>query len=110
MRPALPGLVAAVAAAAIEIPEVPIVANASATELRDAPSIREELGAQIAQPVRWHESVKLMADAGVTTFIEIGPGKVLTGMVKRLVPGATLRNIGTLTEATAESGATAVAS
>lgn len=110
MRPALPGLLAAVERAAIETPAVPVIANASARALRSVAAIREELGAQIAQPVRWHESVRLMADAGVTTFIEIGPGKVLTGMVKRLVPGATIRNIGTLAEALVEPEAPVVAS
>jgi [acyl-carrier-protein] S-malonyltransferase len=93
MRPAAEGLSRAVAAANILTPEVPVVANASAEAMRDAAPIRDELCAQVATAVRWHESVTLMAASGVSTFIEFGPGRVLTGMVKRLAPGATLINV-----------------
>jgi len=96
MRPAAEGLTAAVAAANIATPDVPVVANATATAMKDEAAIRNELWAQVATAVRWHDSVTLMAAAGVTTFIEFGPGRVLTGMVKRLIPTATLRNIGGL--------------
>jgi [acyl-carrier-protein] S-malonyltransferase len=99
MAPAVPGLKAAVEAASIESAAVTLIANATATPISDPQAIRQELGAQIASAVRWHESVARMAEAGVTTFIEFGPGKVLTGLVKRLVPGATLLNIGTFREA-----------
>ena len=102
MRPAVAGLVAAVSKAAIQAPEVPVVANASAALLRDAEAIRRELGAQIAQPVRWHESVTLMATSGVTRFIEFGPGKVLTGFARRLAPGATLLNISGIADVAAQ--------
>jgi [acyl-carrier-protein] S-malonyltransferase len=101
MLPAVDGLVKAVAVAPIQDPEVPVVANTTAQSLWDAAAVQDELGRQIAQPVRWHESLALMAGAGVTTFIEFGPGRVLTGLAKRTVPGATLVNIGTLAEANA---------
>jgi [acyl-carrier-protein] S-malonyltransferase len=93
MRPAAAGLAAAVNRAVLRAPEVPLVANTSAVALKDVKAVRQELGAQIAQPVRWHESVTLMATSGVTRFIEFGPGKVLTGLARRLVPGATLLNL-----------------
>ncbi len=96
MRPAAKGLADAVAAAIVATPDVPIVANATATEMKDVAAIRDELRAQVATAVRWHDSVTLMAAAGVTTFIEFGPGRVLTGMVKRLAPTATLINVGGL--------------
>jgi [acyl-carrier-protein] S-malonyltransferase len=93
MRPAAAGLADAIAAARIDTPEVPVVANASAEAMTNADAIREELRRQVASAVRWHESVTLMAAAGVTTFIEFGPGRVLTGLVKRLAPGANLINV-----------------
>ena len=93
MRPAAAGLAEAVASAPISDPTMPLVANASATALTTAQAVREELGAQVARPVRWHESVTLMAAAGVTRFIEFGPGRVLTGLARRIVDGAELVNI-----------------
>jgi len=93
MLPAVDGLKSAVALADIEAPLVPVVANASAKAMIDTQAVRDELGAQVARPVRWHESVSLMARAGVTTFVEFGHGKVLTGMARRLVPGSTLVNV-----------------
>jgi [acyl-carrier-protein] S-malonyltransferase len=93
MRPAADGLAGAVADAKVETPDVPVVANATAAAMTDADAIRDELCAQVATAVRWHDSVTLMAAAGVTTFIEFGPGRVLTGMVKRLAASATLVNV-----------------
>ena len=80
-------------------PEVPVIANATATPMIQAAAVREELGAQVAQPVRWHASVTLMAQGGVSTVVEFGPGKVLTGMARRIVPGATLVNVSTMADA-----------
>jgi [acyl-carrier-protein] S-malonyltransferase len=88
-----------VAQAGIVAPEVPVVGNASATALTDADGVRAELAAQVARTVRWHESITLMADAGVTRFIEFGPGRVLTGLARRLAPGAELMNVSNLAEA-----------
>jgi [acyl-carrier-protein] S-malonyltransferase len=105
MQPAVAGLIEAVGSASVCDPEVPVVANANAQPLRDAASVREELGAQIARPVSWHESVAAMAATGVSTFIEFGPGRVLTGLVRRAVPGANLINVSNLAEATSVAGA-----
>ena len=99
MRPAIDGLTRAVAAAQRIAALVPVVANASAVAMTDPAAVREELGAQVARPVRWHESVTLMAADGVTEFVEFGPGRVLTGLCKRLFPSATLINVSTLADA-----------
>jgi [acyl-carrier-protein] S-malonyltransferase len=99
MRPAIDGLVKAVSSTKVAAPQVPVIANATATEMTDAQAVRDELGAQVARPVRWHQSVTLMAANGVVTFIEFGPGKVLTGMARRIVPGATLLNVSNFADA-----------
>ncbi len=96
MRPAADGLAEAVATATVVAPRVPVVANASAEAMTSEVAVREELCRQVASAVLWHDSVTLMAAAGVSTFMEFGPGRVLTGMVKRLVPGATLINVSSL--------------
>ena len=98
MAPAVEGLAKAVAAAKIVDPRVTVVANASATPLADAAAVRDELCSQVAHAVRWHESVTLMAAAGVSTFIEFGPGRVLTGFARRLAPGAELKNVSSLAD------------
>lgn len=98
MKPAISGLSKAVKSATVSAPEVPVIANASVTLLRDPAAVRAELIEQIASPVRWHESVTLMATSEVTTFFEFGPGKVLSGLVRRLTPGAKLVNIGSMAD------------
>jgi len=77
---------------------VPVIANISVKPLANARAVRDELVEQVASPVRWHQSVTLMATSDVTTFIEFGPGKVLSGMVKRLTPGAKLLNFGSISD------------
>jgi [acyl-carrier-protein] S-malonyltransferase len=98
MQSAVPGLIEAATAANIVEAQVPVVANASARAITGAQDIEQELGVQIANPVRWHESITLMAEAGVSTFIEFGPGRVLTGLVKRILPEARLINISNLAD------------
>ncbi|WP_447973446.1 ACP S-malonyltransferase [Nitrospira sp. Kam-Ns4a] len=72
---------------------VPLVNNADAKPLRLAAEVRASLIRQLPSPVRWEESVTVMVELGVTTFIEVGPGTVLTGLVKRIVPSATTLNV-----------------
>lgn len=72
---------------------VPLVNNAEAVALQRADEIRASLVRQLPSSVRWEESVQKMAQLGVTTFVEIGPGTVLTGLVKRILPGAVTANV-----------------
>lgn len=98
MQPAAEGLTQVVATASIRDAAIPIISNITATPITSAQAIQNELPQQIASPVQWVRSIEYMANAGVTTFIEIGPGQALTGMVKRIVKGATTLNIGNATE------------
>jgi [acyl-carrier-protein] S-malonyltransferase len=72
---------------------VPLVNNAEAVALQCSGDIRTSLVRQLPSSVRWEESVQTMVRLGVTTFVEIGPGTVLTGLVKRIVPGAVTFNV-----------------
>ena len=67
-----------------EIPTNPIISNVTATDTQDVEKIKDLLVKQIESPVRWRESVIYMIKNGVTNFIEIGPGKVLSGLIKRI--------------------------
>ncbi len=73
--------------------QVPLVNNAEAVALQRAEDIRASLVRQLPSSVRWEESVQKMVQLGVTTFVEIGPGTVLTGLVKRILPGAVTANV-----------------
>jgi [acyl-carrier-protein] S-malonyltransferase len=87
-------------AATFNDPRVPIISNVTTKPLTEASAIASELSEQITSPVRWADSVQAMLDAGVTTFIEFGPGRVLSGLVRRIAPREVeVRNIGTATEA-----------
>lgn len=89
MRGASAAFGRAVAAAPIVDPAVPVVANASAEPLATAEAVRGELSVQMERPVRWTESVQAMVAAGVTTFVELGPGSVLQGLIRRIARDAT---------------------
>lgn len=65
-------------------PAIPIVANATARPLTTPDAIREALGRQLTSPVRWTESVAWMIDQGITQFVEVGPKKVLNGLLRRI--------------------------
>src|SRR5262249_38790591 len=95
MRPAADAVALALAEVAVKPPVVPIVANASVKAIRDPAEIVQALIAQVTGTVRWRESIAFMAAHGVTTFYEIGAGKVLTGLVKRIVEGARGFAVGT---------------
>lgn len=78
----------------VRVPRVPVISNVSAEPLLAPDAIRAELVAQVTAPVRWIASIERMAADGVTRFVEIGPGTVLTGLVKRIAPGVELINVG----------------
>ncbi len=93
MQNAADGLRPVIADAAFVDAVVPVVSNVAAQPISAPDAIREELVAQITAPVRWIASIEYMAEAGVDRFIEIGPGAVLTGMIKRIRPTAERKNI-----------------
>ena len=93
MQSAEEGMAKAVAGVSLSVPVVPVIGNVLAEPLTSIVEIQAELVNQVSRPVRWHESVGRIAAIGVTTFIEFGSGRVLTGMIKRLVPAARLINV-----------------
>jgi [acyl-carrier-protein] S-malonyltransferase len=95
MRPAADAMREALAGVAVEAPAVPVVANVEAAPITDPAAIRDALVRQVTGTVRWRASVAWMAQAGVDAFVEVGSGKVLTGLVKRIAAGATATAIGT---------------
>lgn len=95
MSPAAEGLARAVAAAPIHNAAIPIVSNISATPISDEAALRDELARQIVSPVQWTRSVSWLAEQGVTTFVEIGSGQVLAGLIKRIAKGVTALSVAT---------------
>jgi [acyl-carrier-protein] S-malonyltransferase len=98
MQPAADGLSSMIQELSFINPEVPVIANTSAKPLTDSQAIKEELMRQLCSSVRWQSSVQYMIDQGVTTFIEIGPGNVLSGLLKRINKDIKSLNVGTVAE------------
>jgi len=94
MQPAAEAMDAALKTVVIRPPRPPLVGNVSATAVEDPEAIRAGLVKQVTGTVRWRESVAYMAAEGVTRFIEVGSGKVLAGLVKRIAEGATAISVG----------------
>ncbi|SFZ80864.1 [Acyl-carrier-protein] S-malonyltransferase [Devosia enhydra] len=96
MQPAAEAMQAALAEAAIKAPVVPLVANVTARPVSDPDDIRRHLVAQVTGMVRWTESVGWLAgEGGVTRLVELGSGKVLSGLARRIAPDAEAVSIGT---------------
>jgi len=95
MQPAAIEMAQALADVAIRTPMVPVVVNVRAAPVTDPDLIRALLVEQITGAVRWRESVQWMAGAGVTEFWEIGAGKALSGMIRRIAAGTVIRAVGT---------------
>jgi [acyl-carrier-protein] S-malonyltransferase len=94
MQPAAEVMADALSKVSVKAPVVPVVSNVLAKPIQDPAEIVRALVAQVTGTVRWRESVALMAQAGVTTFYEVGAGKVLSGLIKRIADGATGTAIG----------------
>ena len=82
MQPAAERMAPVLDAAEIAAPQVTVIGNVEAAPLASAAEVRGDLKAQIRNPVRWRDTVLAMRELGVTTFVEIGPGTVLTGLVR----------------------------
>jgi [acyl-carrier-protein] S-malonyltransferase len=95
MRPAADAMAEALAKVDVKPPVVPLVANVLARAITEPGEIVRRLVEQVTGTVRWRESVAFMASAGVGTFYEVGAGKVLSGLVKRIAEGASGIAIGT---------------
>jgi [acyl-carrier-protein] S-malonyltransferase len=94
MQPASDVMAEALAKVSVKSPTVPLVANVLAKAIRTPDEIVRGLVQQVTGTVRWRESVLYMADAGVTNFYEVGAGKVLSGLIKRLAGNATVSAVG----------------
>jgi len=91
------------AGSAFQKPAIPVYANVSASPVTDAETARECLSRQMTHPVRWIETVQNMIQDGISTFYEVGPGKVLAGLVKRIDKTAEVIPCGTVAEISAVS-------
>ncbi|AQS88808.1 malonyl CoA-ACP transacylase [Neoasaia chiangmaiensis NBRC 101099] len=95
MRPAADEMAEALARADIAAPVVPVVANVTAAKATDPAMIRDLLVRQVTGSVRWRESVQAMAAMGVDSIVELGAGKVLSGLVRRIDGDLAVKNAGT---------------
>lgn len=94
MQPAVEGLKEVMATISFSDPLIPIIANTTAREITTAEPVREELLNQLCNSVQWQRSIEYMIDNGVSTFVEIGPGRVLSSLIKRINRSVKTINIG----------------
>lgn len=94
MRPAEEELARAIKDTEFSAPSCPIYQNVTAKSSKDVPVIRENLIAQLTAPVRWTQTVQQMSHDGARQFIECGPGRVLQGLVKKIVPDVEVMSLG----------------
>lgn len=104
MQPAAEAMAEALADVAIALPRVPVVSNVAAEAVADPDAIRRLLVAQVTGRVRWRESMAWMARQGVGEVWEIGSGRALSGMAKRIAPGVGTRTVATPEEVRAALG------
>lgn len=93
MRPAVTKFEAELKKAALKIPRFPVLSNVDAKPETDPENIRRNLALQVTSSVQWVDSVRAIAAAGVTTFLEIGPGNVLKGLIRKIDPALNVYNI-----------------
>jgi [acyl-carrier-protein] S-malonyltransferase len=93
MKPAQDRLEPELRALSASVPAIPVVANVDADPKRDAPSSIDALVRQVSSPVRWEQVVRRLIAEGVTTFVELGPGSVLAGLIKKIDRGVQVMSI-----------------
>jgi [acyl-carrier-protein] S-malonyltransferase len=96
MQPAIEGIIKYINATHFKNPSIPVIGNVTALPLTTVEAVKTELRNQLTSPVLWQRSVEYMVEQGVSTFIEIGPGKVLTGLIRRINKEVKTINIGDL--------------
>jgi [acyl-carrier-protein] S-malonyltransferase len=95
MQPAADAMAEALAKTTVNRPSVPLIANVTAGPISDPAEIKQRLVEQVTGTVRWRESVAAMAAAGITDIVEVGAGKVLAGLAKRIAPSLNAISVGT---------------
>ena len=105
MQPAADVMAEALAGVEIKAPKVPLIANVRADAVTDPDTIRQLLVEQVTGSVRWRESVEAMVAKGVTEFWEIGAGKALSGMIRKIDRALVSKQVGTDADVKAVSGA-----
>jgi [acyl-carrier-protein] S-malonyltransferase len=95
MAPAAKAMEEALLDVHMHAPAVPLIANVLAAPITDPVEIRHRLVEQVTGMVRWRESMAWLGANGVDTLVEVGAGKVLSGLARRIVPGAATLNVGT---------------
>jgi [acyl-carrier-protein] S-malonyltransferase len=96
MQPAVDSMVKYLDATTFKAPKIPVIGNVTALPLTTPEAVKDELKRQLLNPVLWQRGVEYMIKQGVNKFIEIGPGKVLTGLIKRINNEVATQNIGDL--------------
>jgi len=105
MKPAEDRLAPELRALSVRDPRVPVIANVDAEPKRDARSAIDALVRQVSSPVRWEEVIRRLASEGVTTYVEVGPGTVLSGLVKKIHKDARVFSFGSPEDLEAIEGA-----
>ena len=98
MRPAANAVSQAVSAMPLRPAEIPVVLNASAQATQAPDALRHELSVQVYSAVRWVETLQRLAELGCDRFLEVGPGNVLAGMVRRTLPDARVASFGAVAD------------
>ncbi len=96
MQPAVDGMSKVMGSLSFKEPAIPVIGNTTGEPIKNAGSVKSELLNQLCNPVKWQHSIEHMVNNGVSTFIEIGPGKVLAGLIKRINKDVQTINIGDL--------------
>jgi len=84
MQPAVDGMAQAISMVEFRDPSVPVVANTTAEPVSSGPALKDELLQQLCNPIRWQASMERMIREGVSSFVEVGPGRVLAGLIRRI--------------------------
>jgi [acyl-carrier-protein] S-malonyltransferase len=98
MAPAASKLADAIASIEMHNAQIPVISNITAAPLSSAKNLRHELAQQVASSVQWIRTIEYLQNAGVSIFLEIGPGKALAGMIKRIVKNVTILNINSIAD------------
>lgn len=96
MQPAELGLRKALGGIRFSKPKIPFIANVTGDYVEEPEEIKEMLALQLSNPIRWEASIRRMIDDGITTFVEVGPGKVLSGLMRRIHREAEISNTDSL--------------